>query len=241
MQISAQWLQQWVDHGLSLEDLSAQLTMAGLEVEQLTPVNLCDPRVVVGQVRSRRPHESSSKLLICEVAVGSDEVVQVVCGANNVRTHMKGAVALAGSVVGDGRSVKPTTIQGVESSGMLCSEAELGIGDIADGVAEFHADAPIGITVNEYLQLNDSIFDLSLTPNRSDCNSVIGVAREVAIISGQCMKAPLEIAVPAQSNNIMPIDIQSPADCPRYVGRVIENIRLDAVTPDWMKTKAATK
>ncbi len=237
MQISANWLKQWVDHGLTNEQLAERLTMAGLEVGRVIENRRCDNNVVVGLVRRVRAHSERKDLTVCEIDIGDMSALQVVCGAANVAAGVKSAVALCGAAIGDDARIETTLVHGVESNGMLCSESELGIGEDSEGIVIFDADAPVGTPVSEYLQLEDTLFDIELTPNRGDCLSMAGVARDVAILSCQPISVEAPDPVAATSERTMALDIEVPKDCPRYAGRVIERIRNDIKTPDWMKQR----
>ncbi len=237
MRISSQWLRQWVDHGFADDELADRLTMAGLEVGRLIEAPRCDSKVVVGKVLSVNAHPERKNLSVCEVDVGRGDALKIVCGASNVRAGASTAVALSGATLGDGAPIRPAQVHGVLSQGMLCSEPELGLGDSADGIIIFDPDAPAGIAVNDYLQLNDVVLDIELTPNRADCISLAGVAREVSILSGRPVRAEPPKPVAAASEKCMPIEIAAPQLCPRYAGRVIESVDAGAKTPDWMKQR----
>jgi phenylalanyl-tRNA synthetase beta chain len=179
MNISEQWLREWVSPKLKTEDLAHQLTMAGLEVEATNPVAGSFSGVVVAEIISTEPHPDADKLQVCQVSTGA-ETVQIVCGAPNARAGLKAPLAIVGAVLpGEDRGfeIKKAKLRGIESQGMLCAQAELTLSDQSDGLMELAADAPVGTDLREYLQLDDVVIELGLTPNRADCLGVAGVAR----------------------------------------------------------------
>ena len=235
MIVSTNWLRKWVDFNLNDAELSSRLTMSGLEVKQITPVAECDAHVVVGMVRTIRSHSTHDHLKVCMVDAGQDNGIQIVCGAPEVTEGAKYPVALVGSKVGD-LTIDSRSVHGETSSGMLCSTGELGLGDSFDTLMELDSTAPIGCSLNQYLELPDSMLDFELTPNRADCLSIRGVAREVAIITDQKIESASIQSIAAESSSSLPVTVLDPEDCPNYCGRVIENIDSGAKTPDWMMT-----
>ena len=183
MQISEAWLREYVNPAITTEQLVEQLTMAGLEVDSVTPAAAAFSGVVIGEVIAMEPHPDADRLRVCQVTVGEVEPLQIVCGASNVRVGLKIPAALIGAVLPGDFKIKQSKLRGVESSGMLCSEKELGIAADANGLMELAADAPVGVDIREYLSLNDNIIEVDLTPNRADCLSVEGIAREVAVLN----------------------------------------------------------
>ncbi len=181
MNISTRWLREWVDPDVSDLELSEKLTMAGLEVDQIAPVAPPFEGLVVGHVVACGKHPNADKLSLCEVDVGTGENLQIICGAPNVRQDLKVAVATVGSVLPNGLKIKRAKLRGVESNGMLCSESEIGISEAHDGIIELDSKAKIGNDVRSVLDLDDQIIELDITPNRGDCFSVLGVAREVCV------------------------------------------------------------
>lgn len=235
MKFSESWLREFVSPDLSTQELVDQLTMAGLEVDGFEPVAAEFSKVVVGEILSTESHPDADKLVVCKVSSGSDEH-QVVCGAPNARQGIKIPFALVGAKLEDFK-IKKAKLRGVESFGMLCSEKELGISDSHEGLMELPLDAPVGEDVRDYLALDDSIIDLDLTPNRSDCLGMVGLGRETGLVNALDVKK-LEIKpVAATIDDTFPVTLQAGAACPRFVGRVIKGIRLDAQTPLWMKEK----
>lgn len=234
MKISEQWLREWVNPPLSTGELAAQLTMAGLEVEALEPVAASFAGVVVGEVVDCVAHPSADQLTVCQVNVGAVQPLTVVCGAPNVRVGLRAPLAMVGAQLPNDLTIRAATLRGVESHGMLCSAAELGLGDGNGGLLELPTDTRIGEDVYAYLHLDDHAIELSITPNRGDCLSILGVAREIAALSGCALTAPPPDAVAPGGNASLPVSVEAAQDCPRYVGRVITGIRQDARTPLWM-------
>ena len=209
--------------------------MAGLEVEGVSPVATEFSKVVIGDILEVEPHPDADKLVVCKVSSG-DETHQVVCGAPNARAGIKVPLALVGAKL-DNQKLKKTKLRGVESFGMLCSERELGISESHEGLLELPLDAPVGENVRDYLQLDDSIFDVDLTPNRSDCLGMTGLARETGLINSLDVQYPEISPVTPGIDDVFPVDLESGSACPRFVGRVIRNIDVSAQTPLWMREK----
>lgn len=232
MKFSLNDLHQWVTPGVSAEVLAEQLTMAGLEVDAILPVAGEFSNVVVGQVLHKTKHPQADRLNVCEVEVGDDAPLQIVCGAANVMANMKVAVAKVGAVLPGDFAIKPASLRGVDSCGMICSESELGLADDSSGIMALPDDAPVGEDCRDYLMLDDVIIDIDLTPNRGDCASILGVAREVAIANQCPMHAPdWGGAVDASVSDHVSVVVAEPAACPRYLARVITGINMSARTP----------
>jgi len=236
MKFSERWLREWVDPAVGSESLMRLLTMAGLEIDAVEPAATAVSNVVVGEVLTAARHPDADKLSICTVSDG-EAVWQVVCGASNVRAGLKVPFAKVGARLGNELTIKRAKLRGVESHGMLCSAAELGMAESAEGLLELPADAPAGLDINRYLELDDRLVEVNLTPNRGDCLSIAGLAREVGVLTRSPVVgpsiSPLTAAV-ADSKRIM---LEAAEDCPRYLGRVIRNIRTDVETPLWMREK----
>jgi phenylalanyl-tRNA synthetase beta chain len=238
MKFSEQWLRTWVNPALSTQEMCDQLTMAGLEVDGVEPAAAEFTEVVVARVESLEKHPDADKLNVCQVTDGS-ETRQIVCGAANVREGLiiplaKIGAVLPGPTAGETWEIKPAKLRGVESSGMLCSEKELGLADSAEGLMELPADAPIGQDIREYLQLDDNIIELDLTPNRGDCLSIEGIARELGVLN-QCEVTEQQWAPYKQTiKDEFPVEIQADEACTHYAGRVIKGINVKAQTPLWM-------
>ncbi|WP_445398563.1 phenylalanine--tRNA ligase subunit beta [Zobellella sp. An-6] len=237
MKFSKSWLDEWVATGLDAEALAEQITMAGLEVDDITPVAGAFSQVVVGQVVECGQHPDADKLRVTKVDVGAEELLDIVCGAPNCRQGLKVAVAVVGAVLPGDFTIKKAKLRGQPSHGMLCSYSELGMDVDSDGIIELPADAPIGAGVRDYLRLDDAIIEVDLTPNRADCLSLAGLAREVGVLNQQDVNWPEIPMVPASIDERVEIRLDAPAACPRYLGRVVKNIDVKAETPLWMQEK----
>ncbi len=235
MKFSEHWLREWVDPKMSTEELSVVMTMAGLEVEGIEPVAGEFNNTVVGQVKSIAPHPDANKLQVCQVDVGESEYRQIVCGAPNVAVDMRVPVANVGATLPGGMKIKKAKLRGVESFGMLCSSKELGMGEGAEGLMVLPVDAPIGKDIRKYFWLEDNAIELSLTPNRSDCLSIAGIAREVATLCKTTVMVDEGAEAKITSDKQFPVTITAPEDCPRYLCQVIEGINPDATTPMWIQ------
>lgn len=233
MKFSEQWLRGWVSPQVSRDELVARLSMAGLEVDSVTPAAGVFSGVVVGEVLSTEQHPDADKLRVCQVSNGA-ETFQVVCGAPNVRPGLKIPFAMIGAALPGDFKIKKAKLRGVESNGMLCSQAELQVGEGNDGLMELPADAPVGQDVRVYLKLDDASIEVDLTPNRGDCLSVAGLAREVGALYDAVVTRPQVAVVPAVHDEVRPVDVIASAACPRYLGRVIRNVDLSRPTPLWM-------
>jgi len=234
MKFAENWLREWVDPKLDAAELGHQLTMAGHEVNSVESEGEQLIGVVIAEVIAVNPHPNADRLTVCQVTTGEGEPIEVVCGAPNVVAGMKSPLAAPGVRLPDGTKLSRSKIRGVESNGMLCSAIELGLGDEADGIIALPDDAPIGFDLSEYLELPDNIFDLDLTPNRGDCFCVLGIARDVAAITGATVTMPELPQVSATIEDSHPVEVEDPSACPRFAGRVIRNIDPDARSPIWM-------
>ncbi|QJI29966.1 phenylalanine--tRNA ligase subunit beta [Pseudomonas sp. ADAK18] len=233
MKFSEQWLRGWVSPQVNRDELVARLSMAGLEVDSVTPAAGVFSGVVVGEVLSTEQHPDADKLRVCQVSNGV-ETFQVVCGAPNVRPGLKIPFAMIGAELPGDFKIKKAKLRGVESNGMLCSQAELQIGEDNDGLMELPADAPVGQDIRVYLDLEDASIEVDLTPNRGDCLSLAGLAREVGALYAATVTRPVVAEVPAVHDEVRSIEVLAPAACPRYLGRVIRNVDLSKPTPLWM-------
>ncbi len=239
MIFSEQWLREWVSPDLSTTVLGHQLTMAGLEVDAIEPVAPAHSGVVVGKILSAEKHPDADKLQVCQVDVGdlSEEPLQIVCGAKNARKDLLVACAMVKAVLPGNFKIKKSKLRGVVSMGMLCSEKEIGLADSAEGIMELPNDAPIGTTLTDYLKLDDMSIELGVTPNRGDCFSIAGVARETGVMTRSTV-TPVEIKEqPVTIDDTININIDAEEACPRYVGRIIKNVNIKAETPLWMQEK----
>ena len=234
MQFNVEWLKKWVAIDLEAGELADKLTASGLEVDDVRPVAAEFAGVVVAQIAECGPHPNADKLSLCTVDDGSGERVQIVCGAPNARPGIRVPLARVGARIGPEFNIKRAKLRGVESFGMLCSAKELGLSDDHSGLMELPADAPVGTDLRAYLALDDSVIEVDLTPNRGDCLSIRGLARDVSA-SCEAEYTPREIVpVLAGNEDRFPIRLESPEDCPRYAGRIIRGIDPNAETPLWM-------
>ena len=238
MKFSEQWLRSWVNPDISTQQMCDQLTMAGLEVDGVEPAAGDFTEVVVARVESLEKHPDADKLNVCQVNDGN-EIRQIVCGATNVREGLivplaKVGAVLPGATADETWQIKPAKLRGVESFGMLCSEKELGLADSAEGLMELPEDAPLGQDIREYLQLDDNIIELDLTPNRGDCLSIEGISRELGALN-QCEVCEQQWEPYKQTiTDEFPVEIQADEACTFYAGRVIKGINVKAQTPLWM-------
>jgi phenylalanyl-tRNA synthetase beta chain len=237
MRFSETWLREWVSPAIDSATLADQLTMAGLEVDSVEPAAPAFSGVVVGDVRGVAQHPDADKLRVCAVDVGRGEPLQIVCGAANVAAAMRVPVALVGAVLPGGFQIKRAKLRGVESLGMICSAAELGLAESSSGILPLPGDAPIGQDFRAYLSLDDHCIEVDLTPDRGDCLSLAGIAREVSAINALPLTPPSIGAVVPGSDDRFPVTLEAPAACPRYVCRIVRGIDSSAETPLWMKER----
>ncbi len=242
MKFSESWLKEWVNPNVSTDDLIEKLTMAGLEVDATEPAAGAFSGVVVGEITAIEQHPDADKLRVCQVAGHPDGIKQVVCGAPNAREGIKIPFATVGAVLpplDDGKAfkIKKAKLRGVESFGMLCGQTELLVGDNDDGLFELPLDANVGQDFREYLQLDDTVIEVDLTPNRSDCLSIQGIAREVGVLYKQPVN-PLTIEpVKAQTDSLVKARVDAAPACPVYITRVLENVDNTVQTPLWLQEK----
>jgi phenylalanyl-tRNA synthetase beta chain len=239
MQFSEKWLRTMVNPAMTSDELSHLLTMSGLEVEEVEAVAPPFSNVVVAQVLEVSRHPNADRLNVCTVDVGTGTMLNIVCGAPNVRAGMKAICAMAGAVLPPGADGKPFEIKvgmlrGVESQGLMCSAKELKLSEESSGLMELPADAPVGCNIRDYLALNDLKFTIKLTPNKADCLSVLGVAREVSALTGTPLVQPVSRIVPVNGDEVLPVKISAPDLCGRFSGRVIRGLNARAATPSWM-------
>ena len=237
MQFSEAWLRELVNPALNTQELVEQITMAGLEVDSVNPAAAEFSGVVVAQVVSVTAHPDADKLRVCQVEVGTDTPLQIVCGASNVREGLKIPAALIGAKLPGDFKIKKSKLRGEQSFGMLCSEKELGLAADADGLMELAADAPMGTDIRDYLALNDQLIEVDLTPNRADCLSVEGVAREVALLNELEFNVTQINPHAVEHQETLDVKISAPEACPRYLGRLIKGVNATAETPLWMQER----
>lgn len=233
MKFSEQWLRQWVRIEAGTQELVDKITMAGLEVDAVEPVAASFSGIVVGEIIACEPHPDADKLRITQVSAG-EQAFQVVCGAPNARVGLKAPFATLGAVLPGDFRIKKARLRGVESFGMLCSEEELGLSESSEGLMELPADAPVGQDIRQYLNLDDHIIDVDLTPNRGDCLGIIGLAREVSANFLAQVTEEAFIEVPVSSASRFTVKVIAQQDCPRYLGRVINNIDISRPSPLWL-------
>ena len=234
MKFSENWLRTWVNPALSSDELAHLLTMAGLEVEALEAVAPAFDNVVVAEVLEVVKHPNADRLNVCQVNVGEAQPLTIVCGAANVAVGVKVPCARIGAVLPGNFAIKQAKVRNVESFGMLCSAKELGLAEESQGLWLLPADAPVGETLREYLELDDRLFTLKLTPNRSDCSGMVGIAREVAALTGSALN-PLDIQTrPVTLAEQLPVNVADAQACPLYCGRLVRGVNAAAPTPAWM-------
>ena len=245
MQLSVSWLRQFCNPSLSNTELGEQLTMAGLELEECSPAAPLFTGVVIGEIKACEKHPDADRLRVCQVDLGAAALLQIVCGAPNARVGIRVPVAQVGAELppsgDDGKpfKIKLGKLRGVESAGMLCSAKELGLPSDAEGLHEFAFDAPLGTNIREFLDLDDALITLKLTPNLGHCLSVYGIAREVAAITGAPLTPPPFTTVTPSITDRIQVQVQAPDLCGRFAGRVVRGVNAAAPTPDWMVQKLA--
>ena len=237
MKFSKSWVDEWIQASLGTNELADQITMAGLEVDSVEAIAGEFSNVVVGEVVECAQHPDADKLRVTKVNVGEAELLDIVCGAPNCRQGLRVAVATVGAVLPGNFEIKKAKLRGQPSHGMLCSYSELGIPVEADGIIELPSDAPIGCDVRDYLQLNDAMIEVDLTPNRADCLSIAGLAREIGVLNRCDVRAPEWSPVSSTLDVVFPITVTALDACPRYLGRVIKGVNIKAETPLWMQEK----
>ncbi|MEK7396930.1 MAG: YtpR family tRNA-binding protein, partial [Candidatus Poribacteria bacterium] len=239
MLVSLEWLREYVDVDISPSELAEKLTMVGLEVKDLiTKSTEGLDKVVVGKIVAYKKHPNADKLSLCEVDIGTGENLSVVCGAPNAREGMLSPTALVGAELPNGMKVQPTTIRGVTSYGMLCSSRELKLDDDHSGIMDLPSDLKLGTPIAEALGLDDIVMEIELTPNRSDCLSIIGIAREVSAITGNPLRKPkIDFQEgTTQAKNLTSVAINDSDLCPRYSARLVLGVKI-LESPQWMKRR----
>ncbi len=236
MKVSESWLREWVNPALSTDALAEQITMAGLEVDAIEAVAAVFSGVIVGEILTVSPHPNADKLRVCQVA-GQEEITQIVCGASNARVGIKVPFATVGAVLPGDFAIKKAKLRGIESYGMLCGQTELQLGDDDQGLWELASDAPVGMDLREYLMLNDNCIEVDLTPNRSDCLSIKGIAREVGALNRLLVQQPDIPSIPPVIEDCFPVELHAADACPRYVSRIIRGVDLSQPSPLWMQER----
>jgi len=237
MQFPESWLRTLVNPPIATDELAHRLTMAGLEVEDTVPATPAFTGVVVGHIVEIAPHPDADKLRVCQVDDGSGTLLQIVCGAPNAAAGLKVPLARVGAELPGGMKIGVAKMRGVQSSGMLCSARELGLSQDHAGLLELPAEMTPGQSIREALDLDDTLFTLKMTPNRADCLSILGLAREVAALTGAPLSMPTAKAVPVTLDERLPVKVEAPDLCGRFGGRVIRGVNARAQTPEWMKTR----
>jgi phenylalanyl-tRNA synthetase beta chain len=237
MKVGLEWLREWVTIGDDVTALAAQLTMAGFEVEGVSRAAEAFSGVVVGEVLATERHPQADKLTVCRVAAGGPATLSIVCGAKNVRPGLKAPLAGVGATLPGGVAIGRATLRGVESQGMLCSARELGLGDGPEGLLELPDELATGTDLRAALGLDDTVLEINFTPNRGDALSVLGLARELAVLNHAPLMGPALGALPARSAERLPVSLRAPAACARFAGRVIRGVDPSAVTPLWMRER----
>ena len=237
MKVPISWLQEWVAVPWPAAELGSRLTMAGFELENLEPAAPALTNVVVAQIVDASQHPQADKLRVCQVSTGTGPALQIVCGASNARAGLRTALAKVGAELPGGLRIGAAKLRGVESRGMLCSSKELGLGDTNPGIIELPDDAPLGVSLREYLQLDDSTLELNVTANRGDAMSIIGIAREVAALSDAPVRGPMDAPVKQVLADRQPVRLEAAAACPKFVGRVIRGIDNTRPTPVWLRER----
>lgn len=240
MKFSEQWLREWVNPSCNTKELAEQLTMMGLEVDSVMSAGMEFTHVVIGRVIACEKHPDVERLNRCQVDVGQSKILSIICGGINVRVGLKVPVALIGARLPGNIKIKKMKIRGHVSEGMICASRELELGgrdEPKGGIMELPPDAPIGKDLREYLQLQDSVIDIDLTPNRGDCLSIRGIARDVAIVNELTVQEPEITIAKIYEQQLFPIRVSATQACPRYTGRVIHDINQNAHTPIWMQER----
>ena len=234
MKFAESWLREWIDPPITTEELAHRLTMAGHEVDGVELEGRGLDGIVVAEVIEVRRHPDADRLSVCRVSPGNGDVLEVVCGAPNVHAGMKTPLAVPGITLPNGLKLRRSKIRGIVSNGMLCSAAELGLGDEADGIMELPEAATAGMPLTECLRLPDAVIDIDLTPNRGDCFSILGLARDVAAVTDRQLHGPAMAAIEPSIGDVQPVELIEPASCPRFAGRVVRGIDPAARSPVWM-------
>lgn len=237
MKVSESWLRELVNPAEDAAQIGHLLTMAGLELDGIEPAAAEFSGVVTGHIVDIAPHPDADKLQVCQVDIGADDNVQIVCGAKNARKDLRVAVATVGARLPGDFKIKKAKLRGVQSLGMICSESELGLADESEGIMELPLDTVTGQDIREFLNLNDNILEIDLTPNRADCLSILGIARELALLTNQPFSEPTFDAVAATIDDAQAVALGAPKACSSYVGRVIRGVKVTADSPLWLQEK----
>ena len=237
MKVPYSWLAEWVKLPWPPAELGARLTMAGFELESLASAAPQFTGVVVAEILSAERHPQADKLTVCRVSMGRGEALQIVCGAPNARAGLKSALAQVGAVLPGELAIRAATLRGIESQGMLASAKELGLAESSNGILELPPDAPVGKSLREYLGLDEAVLEVNVTPNRGDAMSMLGIAREVAALTGTPVTGPAIRALTGAAGEALTVRLEAPAACPRFAGCIVHGIDNHATTPLWMRER----
>jgi len=237
MKVPYSWLAEWVKLPWPPAELGARLTMAGFELESLASATPEFTGVVVAEILSAERHPQADKLTVCRVSMGRGEALQIVCGAPNARAGLKSALAQVGAVLPGELAIRAATLRGIESQGMLASAKELGLAESSNGILELPPDAPVGKSLREYLGLDEAVLEVNVTPNRGDAMSMLGIAREVAALTGTPVTGPAIRALTGAAGEALTVRLEAPAACPRFAGCIVHGIDNHATTPLWMRER----
>lgn len=234
MKFSEKWLREWVNPPVDTQALGEQLTFMGLEVDDIVSAAPGFKSVIVARIANIAQHPDADRLRVCDIDTGGQELVQVVCGAANARQGLLVAFAQVGGELPGGMKLKKAKLRGVVSMGMLCSSSELGLSDESEGIMELAQNAPIGADLIDYLELDDSIIDVELTPDRGDCLSIRGIARDLSAKNDLALQLREINEVAVQTDSSWPVTVESDNACVRYAGRLIQGVDLTTSSPNWM-------
>jgi len=237
MKVPYSWLAEWARVPWEAAELGARLTMAGFELEALSTAAPPFSNVVVAEIVGCERHPQADKLSVCRVSVGSGKPLEIVCGASNARAGLRSALALVGARLPGDLEIKAAKLRGIESQGMLASAKELGMAEGSGGILELPPDAPVGKPLREYLNLDEPILDLAVMPNRGDAMSILGIAREVAALTGEKIQGPAIPERKAEHNARFPVELEAPAACPRFAGCIVKGVNNRAIAPLWMRER----
>jgi len=237
MKVPYSWLAEWVKLPWPPAELGARLTMAGFELESLASAAPQFTGVVVAEILSAERHPQADKLTVCRVSMGRGDALQIVCGAPNARAGLKSALAQVGAVLPGELAIRAATLRGIESQGMLASAKELGLAESSNGILELPPDAPVGKSLREYLGLDEAVLEVNVTPNRGDAMSMLGIAREVAALTGTPVTGPAIRPLTGAAGEPLTVRLEAPAACPRFAGCIVRGIDNHATTPLWMRER----
>ncbi|MBV9697024.1 MAG: phenylalanine--tRNA ligase subunit beta, partial [Gammaproteobacteria bacterium] len=237
MKVPYGWLKEWVRVPWQPRELGQRLTLAGFELEAVAPAAPPFSQVVVALIEEAGPHPQADKLRVCRVSTGTGAAMTIVCGAANARAGLRGALALPGATLPDGTVIRSAQLRGVESQGMLASAKELGLAEASSGILELPEDAPLGRPLREYLDLDEAVLDLNVTPNRGDAMSVLGIAREVAALAGTPLTGRAIAAAPVARPERLPVRLDAPEGCPRFAGCIVRGLDNARPSPLWLRER----